>query len=75
MNNGVHDAAYVCRALREHCEQGKPLAEVIAAYERELVDRGREAVISSGQNSLMVHDWEKLSQSPIFKSGIMAEKN
>ena len=42
----------------------------MAAYEDELVERGREAVISSGQNSLMLLDWEQLRNSEMFKRGI-----
>ena len=74
LNNGIHDAAYLCRALRLHCENGKPLQEVISAYEQELVERGRNAVISSGQNSLMVHDWEQLKKSPIYRLGIAPDR-
>lgn len=33
-------------------------------------ERGKEAVISSGENSLMVHDWERLKQSPVFTMGL-----
>lgn len=44
--------------------------DVMGAYEAELVERGREAVISSGQNSLMIHDWDRLMDAQIFKQGI-----
>lgn len=47
----------------------------MAAYETELVERGREAVISSGQNSMMVLDWEQLKNSPIFKQGIIGRSS
>lgn len=40
------------------------------AYEEEVVERGREAVISSGQNSLMLMDWEQLMKAEIFKRGV-----
>ena len=70
LNNAVHDACTLCRALDEHLSDGKPLADVMAAYEAELVERGNEAVISSGQNSMMIHDWDQLMNAPIFKQGI-----
>lgn len=41
------------------------------AYEDELVGRGHEAVVSSGQNSLMVHDWDRLMEAQIFRQGIV----
>ena len=37
-------------------------------------ERGRAAVIDSGENSMMVHDWEKLKTSPIFTRGLQALK-
>ncbi|CAD6593135.1 MAG: hypothetical protein ASARMPREDX12_006858 [Alectoria sarmentosa] len=69
LNNAVHDAAYLGRALNDHCENGKPLTDVLAAYEAEVVERGNEAVLSSGQNSVMLHDWEQLINSPLFQHG------
>ena len=37
-------------------------------------DRGKAAVISSGENSLMVHNWEQLKASPVFTMGVDALK-
>ena len=74
LNNGVLDAAFLCRALSEHCQGGKPITEVLATYEAEVQERGREAVISSGENSRMVHDWEQLKKSPVFTMGFEALK-
>lgn len=71
----MHDAGNLCRALDEHVRDEKPLSDVMAAYESEVVERGREAVISSGRNSMMVHDWEQLKDSPIFKQGMVARAN
>ncbi|KAL8672565.1 MAG: hypothetical protein Q9168_002970 [Polycauliona sp. 1 TL-2023] len=70
LNNGVLDAAYLCRALHEHCRDGIPITNVLSIYEKEVQERGRAAVISSGENSLMVHDWEQLKQSPVFTMGM-----
>ncbi|CAL8584300.1 hypothetical protein XPA_009904 [Xanthoria parietina] len=69
LNNGILDAAYLCRSLNAHCQDGKGITDVLEVYEKELQERGKEAVISSGENSLMVHDWERLKQSPIFTMG------
>lgn len=74
MNNAVYDAANLGRALQEHSRNGKPLEEVIAAYEAEMIERGRDAVILSGQNSMMVHDWEQLKKSPLFTAGLVQDK-
>ncbi|KAL8721858.1 MAG: hypothetical protein Q9225_001535 [Loekoesia sp. 1 TL-2023] len=69
LNNAIIDAAFLCRSLNEHCQNGTPITEALAVYEKEMQERGRAAVISSGENSLMVHDWERLKQSPIFTMG------
>ena len=72
LNNGVLDAAFLCRALSEHARGEKPITEVLAMYEEEMQERGKAAVISSGENSLMVHDWEQLKLSPVFTMGLKA---
>ena len=71
-NNTILDAAYLCHSLHTHCRDGKPLVDVLDGYEKEVQERGREAVISSGENSLMVHDWARLKQSPVFTIGMRA---
>ena len=72
LNNGILDAAYLCRALSQHARGEKPITEVLTMYEKEMQERGREAVISSGENSLMIHDWKRLKLSPIFTMGLKA---
>ncbi|KAL8738246.1 MAG: hypothetical protein Q9181_000926 [Wetmoreana brouardii] len=70
LNNAIHDAAHLCNALNEHHAKGVPMSEALAVYEKEMQERGRAAVISSGENSLMVHDWEQLRKSPVFTMGL-----
>lgn len=75
LNNAVHDAGNLCQALDEFMRGEMPVSDAIAAYETELVERGREAVVSSGQNSIMCHDWEQLQNSPLFKQGLVRRAN
>lgn len=70
LNNAIHDAAYLGRALQGVCHNGKTISEAIDAYDKEVVERGHEAVISSGENSMMLVDWDKLKESPMFKYGL-----
>ncbi len=56
LNNAVHDACTLCRALEGHLSEGTPLVDAMRIYEDEVVERGHEAVVASGQNSLMIHD-------------------
>lgn len=74
LNNAVHDAAHLGSALKEVCQAGKSLVEAIDVYEKEVVERGHDAVISSGQNSMMITDWNQLKESPIFQSGMKQDK-
>lgn len=74
LNNAIHDAARLGSALKEVCQEGTPLVDAIDVYEKEVVARGHEAVISSGQNSMMVTDWNQLKESPIFKVGVQQHK-
>lgn len=70
LNNAIHDAAYLCRALDTHVKEDKPLAEAMAVYETEVVERGRKAVEESAINSLMIHEWEKMKESMLFRNGM-----
>ncbi|KAL8655648.1 MAG: hypothetical protein Q9210_000758 [Variospora velana] len=72
LNNGILDAAFICRVVNTHCQDGKPITEALAVYEKEVQERGKAAVIASGRNSVMVHDWEQLKQSPVFTIGLKA---
>ncbi|KAL8913132.1 MAG: hypothetical protein Q9171_002026 [Xanthocarpia ochracea] len=51
---------------------GKPLADVLDGYKNEVQKRGGKAVVSSGENPQMVHEWERLKQSSIFTIGMKA---
>ncbi|KAL2012921.1 hypothetical protein VTN00DRAFT_446 [Thermoascus crustaceus] len=82
LNNAILDAASLNRqiqiALQENKNNNKsvdysPLGAVVAAYEKELWERGKEAVESSNLNSLAIHDWEKLQKSPLFTAGLKRE--
>jgi len=66
----VHDAAYLGRALKDVSHDGNSLKMAINAYDKEVVERGHDAVISSGQNSMMLVDWSQLRESPMFKYGL-----
>ncbi|KAM0799790.1 hypothetical protein BDR22DRAFT_898727 [Usnea florida] len=69
LNNAIHDAANLGGTLKSHCLDGKPLKDALATYETEVVERGNQAVLSSGQNSIMLHDWEQVMNSPLIQHG------
>ncbi|KAI4162500.1 MAG: hypothetical protein LQ342_003915 [Letrouitia transgressa] len=74
LSNAIADAAKLCKALEGHVRGGKPIDEVLTAYENEVVERGQKAVVSSYENSMMVTDWEQVKESAIFKMGILKDK-
>ncbi|KAH6123433.1 hypothetical protein HBI69_052420 [Parastagonospora nodorum] len=46
----------------------------ISAYEAEMIPRGAEEVKCSIENGIMLHDWEKVKQSPVFTAGFKPMK-
>ena len=44
----------------------------ITPYEQEMIARGGEEVRVTPMNTAMLHDWEKVSQSPFMKRGVQA---
>jgi len=50
------------------------LQQVISAYEEEMIPRGSEEVKCSLENSFMLHDWEKVKESPVFRNGFRPMK-
>ncbi|TKA53262.1 hypothetical protein B0A55_13154 [Friedmanniomyces simplex] len=61
-------------ALKDARQGEQTLQEVIAAYQDELVTRGSEEVKCSVENGRMLHDWEKVKQSPVFTNGFRPMK-
>jgi len=71
LNNSIHDAAYLLQQLQAmKSRSSDALSAAVSAYEEELWQRGKEAVLTSNENSLAIHDWSKLQQSPLFTSGL-----
>lgn len=66
LNNAIQDAALLAKKIGE-VGFGE---EAVSQYEREMIPRARDAVVGSNENSLSVHDWTKLVQSPLFTQGL-----
>lgn len=69
LNNAATDAANLCNAINEHVEKGVPMEEVLAKYEKEVVERGHQAVMDNYNNTMMLHDWKRMREAQIHKSG------
>jgi 2-polyprenyl-6-methoxyphenol hydroxylase-like FAD-dependent oxidoreductase len=71
LNNAILDVASLGRQLVALPSKSlELLPQAIAEYQKELWERGREAVESSNLNSLFIHNWEQVQSSPLFKAGL-----
>lgn len=50
-------------------ETEQSLKEVVQRFEDEMIARGQEEVTCSVENGYMLHDWDKVQQSPVFSRG------
>lgn len=71
LNNAILDAASLGRQIALLKDKSvDSLAPAVAAYEKEVWERGKEAVKMSNVNSLSIHNWEQLQSSPLFTAGL-----
>ena len=75
LNHAITDAVKLCDAITGFWHQDKGIvkeerAASVSAYEIEVKERGGEEVRLSAKNTEMLHDWKKVLQSPVFKSGL-----
>jgi 2-polyprenyl-6-methoxyphenol hydroxylase-like FAD-dependent oxidoreductase len=71
LNNAIHDVATLARELKKQGTASQSaVASALAAYEQEVWQRGKEAVVSSYHNTISLHNWEMLLNSPLFTAGI-----
>ncbi|KAH8652533.1 hypothetical protein BX600DRAFT_96755 [Xylariales sp. PMI_506] len=64
LNHALDDAGHIVKLLSG--ASNRPQSEIIQTYEDEMRSRAGDEVRLSEMNSYMVHDWEKLSQSPLM---------
>lgn len=70
LNNAILDCAQLVKQVQAMAERSAAaLGAAVERYEDEVWERGREAVLSSLDNSMAVHDWTTLMESPLVKAG------
>jgi hypothetical protein len=69
LNHCICDVSHILEGLRSVRDGKKALADAVDEYEKEMVPRGREEVTCSVENGFMLHDWNKIQQSPVFQRG------
>ncbi|KAK0631243.1 hypothetical protein B0T14DRAFT_559063 [Immersiella caudata] len=74
LGNAIADAAEMLQHLRSMSEHTPAeLAKAVQAYEKGMWPRGREAVEGNLENTLAIHDWDFVMQSPIVVKGLKKE--
>lgn len=69
LNHGIADAVKITECLKAVQEGKMGLEEAVQEYWDEMVKRAGEEVTMGKRNTEMVHDWEKVMESPFVKMG------
>lgn len=56
------------RTMRAHTRE--ELARAVGEYEREVWKRGHAVVMENVENTLALHDWERVKQSALMVTGV-----
>lgn len=74
LNNALHDASNFVSAIEQVASGAKSLAEAVSEYDKEVFERGTAEMKVSLQQTLFIHDWPKLADSPMVKMGMHQAK-
>ncbi|RMZ76992.1 hypothetical protein DV738_g4568, partial [Chaetothyriales sp. CBS 135597] len=69
LNHCICDASHLLKNIQSVIKGETTQKDAITAYDDEVVKRGAEEVQCSLENGMMLHDWEKVKQSPVFTTG------
>ncbi|KAF2676583.1 FAD/NAD(P)-binding domain-containing protein [Lentithecium fluviatile CBS 122367] len=69
LNHCICDVSHLLKGILGVCDGNTTLAEAIDVYEKEMIPRGKEEVSCSVENGMMLHDWNKIQESPVFRRG------
>ncbi len=75
LNHAITDASKLCAAIagiwrHEGAMTIEAKANAMKSYEDEMIKRGGEEVRLGERNTQMLHDWDKVLQSPVLKKGL-----
>ena len=69
LNHCIKDVSLVLQGLIGFRDGQTSLAAAVGEYEKDVIPRGKEEVSCSVENGLMLHDWNKIQESPVFRRG------
>ncbi|CBF71386.1 hypothetical protein AN6750.2 [Aspergillus nidulans FGSC A4] len=70
LNHSVTDAGKLATAIGEFVSGDKKRGDAIDEYEQEMIERAGGEVRMSTTNTEMMHNWEEVLESPIFRRGM-----
>lgn len=70
LNHSINDAAQLTQAIQKFVSGKASRADAIAAYEQEMIARAGGEVRLSTVNTEMLHNWQKVQESPIMQAGM-----
>ncbi|KAI4118670.1 MAG: hypothetical protein LQ345_001325 [Seirophora villosa] len=75
LNHAISDAAKLCKAITEIWaarieERAASKARLMGEYENEMIKRGSDEIRMGEMNTKMLHDWDKVMQSPVMRQGL-----
>ncbi|KIK54488.1 hypothetical protein GYMLUDRAFT_48632 [Collybiopsis luxurians FD-317 M1] len=73
LNNAIQDVATLVSALKQHPPGQSGFRDALKIYEQEVWVRGREAVISSNENTEALMSTEHFTESVLFRRGLNKE--
>lgn len=69
LNHSVTDAGNLCEAITK-IDAGADRQAAITEFEDEMIKRGGTEVRDGTANTTLLHDWERVRQSPLFTRGM-----
>lgn len=70
LNHSLTDAGNLVRAIQDFTSGKSSRADAISAYEQEMIGRAGGEVRLSSLNTEMMHNWQKVQESPIMQNGM-----
>jgi 2-polyprenyl-6-methoxyphenol hydroxylase-like FAD-dependent oxidoreductase len=69
LNNALQDSANFVAAMQK-VRDGQGLKEVVDEYDKEVLERGTAEMGVSLKQTLFIHNWETVMESPMVKMGM-----
>ena len=69
LNHGIADARNFTNKLVEVVAGKISLEEAASSYQKEMIERAGDEVRASKMNTEMLHDWDRMAESPLMQRG------